>query len=99
MATETSRMVGAHKADLDRGIERVSQSAHEAVDRAAAAASSAAERIGERAERLGEKGDELLALKDNWVEDARHYVRDNPLAALGMALAAGYLLHMVTRTR
>ena len=28
---------------------------------------------------------------------ARDYVRDNPLQALGIALAAGYLIHMITR--
>ena len=97
MATESSRNV-AHK-DLDRGIERVSQSAHQAVDRAAAAASSVAEQLGEHAERFTEKRDELLALPETWLEGARDYVRENPLAALGMALAAGYVLHMITRSR
>ena len=28
---------------------------------------------------------------------ARDYVRDNPLQALGIAVAAGYLLHVITR--
>ena len=73
-------------------VERVSSSAHEAVDRVAQTASAYAERFGERAE-------EWLEMKDNWVEGAREYVREHPIAALGMAVAAGYVLHMLTRSR
>jgi ElaB/YqjD/DUF883 family membrane-anchored ribosome-binding protein len=31
------------------------------------------------------------------MDTARDYVREKPLQALGIALAAGYLLHMITR--
>ena len=73
-------------------IERASSSAHEAVDRVTQAASQYAERFGETAE-------QWLEMKDNWVEGARDYVREHPIAALGIAAAAGYLLHMITRSR
>jgi ElaB/YqjD/DUF883 family membrane-anchored ribosome-binding protein len=73
-------------------VERASSSAHEAVDRVAQTASAYAERFGEQAEAL-------LEMKDNWVEGAREYVREHPIAALGMAAAAGYVLHMLTRSR
>ena len=73
-------------------LERASSSAHEAVDRVAQTASAYAERFGEQAEAL-------LEMKDNWVEGAREYVREHPIAALGMAAAAGYVLHMLTRSR
>ena len=73
-------------------VERASSSAHEAVDRVAQTASAYAERFGEQAEAL-------LEMKDNWVEGAREYVREHPIAALGMAAAAGYILHMLTRSR
>ena len=96
MAVETSRNVGAQKPDLDRNIERVSQGAHDAVDRATAAASQMADRLGEHAERLSDKGEELMSLKEDWVEGAREYVRDNPFAALGFALAAGFILSKIT---
>ncbi|HUG79257.1 MAG TPA: hypothetical protein VML57_17385 [Burkholderiales bacterium] len=75
-----------------QSIERASQSAHAAVDRAAQAASQAAERIGS-------KTDELMAMKEDWVAGAREYVREHPMAALGIALAAGYVLSMLTRSR
>jgi ElaB/YqjD/DUF883 family membrane-anchored ribosome-binding protein len=73
-------------------LERASSSAHEAVDRVTQTASQYAERFGETAE-------QWLEMKDNWVEGARDYVREHPIAALGIAAAAGYLLHMITRSR
>jgi ElaB/YqjD/DUF883 family membrane-anchored ribosome-binding protein len=78
------------KRSTEGSIDRMSQSAHEAVDKAASKASSYAERIGA-------KGDQLMQMQEDWVDTARDYVRENPLQALGIALAAGYLLHMITR--
>ena len=79
---------GAQKQRLDN----LSQTAHDTVDRATQAASQVAERWGEKAE-------ELMALQENWVEGARDYVKEHPFAALGIALAAGYLLSALTRGR
>jgi ElaB/YqjD/DUF883 family membrane-anchored ribosome-binding protein len=74
------------KRSADSGIDRISQSAHQAVDKAAA-----------YAERISEKGDALKQVPQDWMEGALDYVRENPLQALGIAVAAGYLLHMITR--
>ena len=71
-------------------IDRMSQSAHDAVDKAANVA-------GSYAERFSAKGDQLMQMHEDWMSTARDYVRENPLQALGMAVAAGYLLHMITR--
>jgi ElaB/YqjD/DUF883 family membrane-anchored ribosome-binding protein len=71
-------------------IERVSDGAHRVVDQAANRASAIADRFGE-------KTDELLEMKEDWLEAARGYVREHPVAALGIALAAGYLLSAITR--
>jgi ElaB/YqjD/DUF883 family membrane-anchored ribosome-binding protein len=73
-------------------IERASSAAHDTVDRVAQTASAYAERFGEKAE-------EWMEMKDNWVEGAREYVREHPVAALGIAVAAGYLLSMLMRSR
>ena len=70
-------------------IERMSQSAHEAVDKAASEAS-------DYAERMSAKGEEWMAMPQDWMETARDYVREKPFQALGIALAAGYLLHLIT---
>jgi ElaB/YqjD/DUF883 family membrane-anchored ribosome-binding protein len=75
-----------------KGVERAGNAAHETVERVTQTATEYAEHIGEKAE-------EWLEMKDNWVEGAREYVREHPIAALGMAAAAGYLLHMITRSR
>jgi len=85
MASETTR-------STDKTVDRLSQSAHQAVDRAANAASS-------YAERFGEKSDELMQMPQDWLETARDYVRENPMQAMGMALAAGYLLSILMRSR
>jgi len=77
---------------LDKNIDRLSQGAHGAVDRAAGAASTMAERVGQ-------KGDELMEMKDNWIEGASEYVREHPIAALGIAAAAGYLFSVISRWR
>lgn len=71
------------------GIERISGTAHEAVDRAATVASSAAGRVGEM-------GEQLLSAKDEWIDTARDYVREHPAAAIGIAVSVGYLLSRLT---
>ena len=71
------------------GIDRVRNSAHDTVERAAAVASSAADRLSARSE-------EWLASKNEWMDATRGYVREHPFAAMGMALAAGYLLSRLT---
>ena len=77
---------------MDKNIDRLSQGAHQAVDRAANAASSMADRVGQ-------KGDELMSMKDDWLEGAADYVREHPFAALGIAAAAGYLFSVISRWR
>ena len=76
----------------EKNVERATTGAHEAVDRVAQTATAYAERFGEKAE-------EWLEMKDTWVEGAREYVREHPVAALGIAAAAGYVLSMLMRSR
>jgi ElaB/YqjD/DUF883 family membrane-anchored ribosome-binding protein len=70
--------------------DRMAQSAHDTVDRAAQAVSSAADR-------MSEKYDEYYSMSEDYLEAGREYVREHPVAAIGMALAAGYLLSMLMR--
>jgi ElaB/YqjD/DUF883 family membrane-anchored ribosome-binding protein len=78
------------RAQSDERIERMSQSAHGAIDKAASVAS-------DYAGRMSAKGEEWMAMPQDWMETARDYVREKPFQALGIALAAGYLLHLITR--
>jgi ElaB/YqjD/DUF883 family membrane-anchored ribosome-binding protein len=77
------------KRQNEDNIDRVSQSAHKAVDRAASVASDYAERISA-------KGEQLMSMHEDWLDTAREYVREKPFQALGIALAAGYLIHLIT---
>ena len=77
------------RAQNEDRIERMSQSAHEAIDKAATVAS-------DYAGRMSEKGEEWMAMPQDWMEAARDYVREKPWQALGIALAAGSLLHLIT---
>jgi ElaB/YqjD/DUF883 family membrane-anchored ribosome-binding protein len=87
MATTTGS-TGTQKQQIDR----IAESAHGAIDRASQTASDVAERFGQR-------GEELWAMKDDYMETARDYVKENPLMALGIALAAGYLFGKITSWR
>jgi len=73
-------------------VDRIASGAHQAVDKIASAA-------GQAAETLGVKGGQLKNAQAQAMEQARIYVRDNPLAALGIALAAGYLLSRLLSVR
>jgi len=85
-------MASTTQGNTDKTIERASSGAHDAIDRATQTASAYAERFGEKAE-------EWLEMKDTWVEGTREYVREHPVAALGIAVAAGYVLSMLMRSR
>ena len=71
-------------------VDKIATGAHQAVDRMASAATSAASQFGV-------KGDEVLAAKDHMLDSAREYVRAKPLAALGIALAAGFVISRIMR--
>ena len=66
-------------------VDRIAAGAHQAVDRIAAVANSAADH-------LNVKGQDLRAAKDHWTQVCGTYVKDNPLMALGIAAAVGFLV-------
>ena len=71
-------------------MEPKSTATHRQIDRV----SDGAHRV---VDQFGEKADELMEMKEDWVEATRDYVREHPMAALGMALAAGYVLSALMR--
>jgi ElaB/YqjD/DUF883 family membrane-anchored ribosome-binding protein len=72
------------------GIDRLAERAHVAVDRAASAAAPTATWLNSRAS-------DLKANQEKLLDDARRTVSANPLTAVGIALAAGYLIARVMR--
>ena len=81
-------------------VDRAAQSAHEAIDRLAAKAGPAIERLRGSATNAGStlraKADQFGELEEQWVDSARSYVRENPIAAVAIAVAAGLVLGKLT---
>src|SRR4051812_48046077 len=71
-------------------VDKIASGAHQAVDRIASAATSAASQFGV-------KGDEMLEAKERLLDSTVEYVRANPMAALGIALAAGFVISRIMR--
>ena len=73
-------------------VDRIASGAHRTVDRATGAATHTAAVFNVKREQL--KYARLRAMGET-----RDYVRANPLLSLGIAVATGYLLATVLRTR
>jgi ElaB/YqjD/DUF883 family membrane-anchored ribosome-binding protein len=90
--------MGAHDAidkvsDATRPVvDRIASGAHQAVDRIAGAA-------GQAADTLGVKGAQLKNAQVRAMEQCRGYVRDHPVASVGIAVAAGFLLSRLVSWR
>lgn len=79
-----------------RATEKAADAAHSAVDRTAEGAAKAEERLREAAttgeQLLREKGAEARVSAERAMDHVRQYTRENPLAAAGIAFAAGLVL-------
>jgi ElaB/YqjD/DUF883 family membrane-anchored ribosome-binding protein len=73
-------------------IDHLRSGAHKAVDSAGVAATHAAGALGGKGDQLHDSGTRI-------VERAGGYVREHPVASLGMAVAAGYLLSRLLSSR
>lgn len=68
-----------------QSIDKVSDAAHQTVDKLAGAAAPAADWVSENARKLKNMEQQL-------VSDASNYVRQHPLAAVGIAVVAGMII-------
>lgn len=69
-------------------VNRLASSAHHAVDRVAQGADNALQSVRDSA---------WKATGDHSLERVQDYVRDNPIMALGTALAVGFLISRLIR--
>jgi len=97
------RAIGQAGASAHSTIDKVSETARPAVDRLASGAHQAVDKIagaaGQVVETLGIKGEQLNDAQARLVEAGRNYVRENPMMALGIAIAAGFVLSRVVSSR
>ena len=64
-------------------VRRMAQSLHEAVD--------------SLEQKIGASGERVMSMQQEYGDMAREQVRSNPLAALGIAFAAGYVIAKIMR--
>ena len=77
-------MAGRAHSALDSTIEKVAPTVNRMVDKA----HEAIDRVADRASPTADKMDSTMRMMDSWAEN----VRARPLAAVGMALAVGYII-------
>ena len=85
MADRAHKTIDRAASSAQPAVDRLAAGAHVVVDRASTSATSAAEGIDSRLDDLHSTGDRLA-------DQCRGYIEENPLKAVGIALAAGFIL-------
>jgi ElaB/YqjD/DUF883 family membrane-anchored ribosome-binding protein len=92
----------AHQA-FDATMNKTKESLRPVVDHLMAGVHEAVERLADVASQAADKvelsGEYLKASQTRMVGNCRGYVREKPLASVGMAVAAGFLLSWALRQR
>lgn len=92
---------GSESLGRNERMERVVQSAHQAVDTLAAKAAPLVDRFSSgldgASSSVHDRADQLTAMQEEWVESARTTVREHPLASIAAAVAVGMLLSRLSR--
>jgi ElaB/YqjD/DUF883 family membrane-anchored ribosome-binding protein len=77
-------------------VDRMARSAHSAIDRMADTANSAVGRVRsgvtDTLHNVSDRMEGFTASRDHWMDNCRQTVREHPVAAVGVCLAAGYLI-------
>lgn len=99
---------------VERTVDYASTNAHKAIDKASAVTRPAVDELmsgahhavdklagsaAHVAESLEGKGEELHALQGRLTESCRTHLHEHPIATLGMAIAAGYMLNWWLKRR
>src|SRR5437867_2948844 len=101
LATSATRAVDEVTVSAHERVDHMSDAAGPVVDRMASNAHAAIDTVAgvaaDAATTLGIKGEQLTNAQAKLVEAARDYMREQPIAALGIAVAAGWILSRLTR--
>ena len=83
-------------------VNRLAQSAHEAVDKVAARAAPAVDRLRESASQMNDefrhRVDAISSWEDQMAESARGYVRGHPFSTVAAAFLGGVVLAYICRS-
>jgi ElaB/YqjD/DUF883 family membrane-anchored ribosome-binding protein len=100
MTPQTSTANSDASSGMRHTVDRAAQSAHEAIDRVAAKAGPALEQLQSAATNAAhvvqDKAEALGEMEKAWVASARNTVRDHPLMAVAVAVAAGMLISRIS---
>jgi ElaB/YqjD/DUF883 family membrane-anchored ribosome-binding protein len=81
---------------MSKSAEHMADKAHETVDRVSSRVQPAVDALSEKASRaveaVSQRADQLRSMQETALESTRTYVRENPIAAIGIAAIAGLLL-------
>ncbi|MGN6703158.1 MAG: hypothetical protein ACTHKB_09375 [Burkholderiaceae bacterium] len=103
-----------HAADVNEKVNQASSGAHQAVDKMTAAARPAVDKIAsgahqavdkiagaasQAADSLGAKSEQWKDTQERMMDEARVYIRNKPGTAIGIAVAAGFLLSKIFSSR
>jgi len=99
-----------HDGKLAQGVDKATAGAHQKIDHAKDAAQptvdhivkgahSAVDAMGNMATHTAEalelKGDQFNETKDEFISATQKYLREHPVASIGIAVAAGFLLSRI----
>lgn len=100
VASSTTSSSPGPQAGIDL-MNRVVQGAHQTIDHLAGQAAPHVQRFEQKLagadDMLHERAGQLRELSDGYVRSLREGVRENPLAAVGVALVLGLLLARIAR--
>ncbi len=82
--------------ETDRTLARATAKAHETVDRVAASVTPVVDRVRSTAEgatqQFQSRAHDLMESRDQWLDDARTYVKERPLITLGVTAVVALLV-------
>ncbi len=97
------RTVEQAKSSVHTTIDRLSESARPAVDKISASAHQAVDKLSDVASQasaaLSGKMSSAQGTQQQLLDDTMAYVREKPGTAIAIAVAAGFLLHSIFRSR
>ena len=103
MTNKVNRKVDETTSSMHRAIDKASDAARPAVDKVAASAHQMVDKLAgaatTAAATIDQRGSQLRDAQGRLTESCRTYVQENPLASLGIAVLAGFVLSKLLSSR